>query len=86
MPEISRFLGIVIAMFYSDHAPPHFHARYGEHEVTVRIDNGAVDAFRAGLSLSSSSGMLCTARSCATTGNGLEAAGHCRRSSHWSRT
>lgn len=43
MPEISRFLGIVIAMFYSDHAPPHFHARYGEHEVTVRIDDGAVD-------------------------------------------
>ena len=43
MPEISRFLGIVIAMFYSDHAPPHFHARYGDHEVTVRIDDGAVD-------------------------------------------
>lgn len=43
MPEISRFLGIVIAMFYSDHAPPHFHARYGEYEVTVRIDDGAVD-------------------------------------------
>lgn len=43
MPEISRFLGIVVAMFYSDHAPPHFHARYGEHEVTVRIDDGVVD-------------------------------------------
>ena len=43
MPEISRFLGIVIAMFYSDHAPPHFHARYGEHEITVRIEDGAVD-------------------------------------------
>lgn len=43
MPEISRFLGIVIAMFYSDHAPPHFHARYGEHEVTVRIGDGVVD-------------------------------------------
>ena len=40
---MSRFLGIVIAMFYSDHAPPHFHARYGDHEVTVRIDDGAVD-------------------------------------------
>lgn len=43
MPEISRFLGIVIAMFYSDHAPPHFHARYGAHEVIVRIADGAVD-------------------------------------------
>ncbi len=32
MPEISRFLGIAIAIFYDDHPPPHFHARYGEHE------------------------------------------------------
>jgi hypothetical protein len=29
MPEISRFLGIVIAMYYKDHPPPHFHAKYG---------------------------------------------------------
>lgn len=29
MPEISRFLGIVIAMYYEEHAPPHFHAKYG---------------------------------------------------------
>ena len=32
MPEISRFFGIVIRMFYNDHQPPHFHAEYGEHE------------------------------------------------------
>jgi hypothetical protein len=32
MPEISRFLGIVIRMYYRDHAPPHFHAEYAEHE------------------------------------------------------
>ncbi len=31
MPEISRFLGIVIAMYYNDHGPPHFHAKYGEY-------------------------------------------------------
>ena len=43
MPEISRFLGIVIAMFYRDHGPAHFHAWYGEHEVTVRIDDGFVE-------------------------------------------
>lgn len=43
MPEISRFLGIVITMYYNDHSPPHFHARYGEHEVTVLIDNGAAE-------------------------------------------
>jgi hypothetical protein len=42
MPEISRFFGIVIAMYYREHAPPHFHARYGGHEVTVRIRDGAV--------------------------------------------
>lgn len=28
MPEISRFYGIVIIMYYNDHAPPHFHAKY----------------------------------------------------------
>ena len=43
MPEISRFLGIVIAMYYRDHAPPHFHAVYGEHEVTVEIASGVVN-------------------------------------------
>ena len=42
MPEISRFLGIVIALFYRDHAPPHFHAMYGEFEVTVEIESGVV--------------------------------------------
>ena len=38
MPEISRFYGIVIAMFYNDHNPPHFHAYYGSHSAQVRID------------------------------------------------
>ena len=42
MPEISRFLGIVIAIYYRDHGPPHFHAVYGEFEVTVTIDEGVV--------------------------------------------
>lgn len=42
MPEISRFLGVVIAMYYNDHAPPHFHARYGGFEITVRISDGVV--------------------------------------------
>lgn len=32
MPEISRFLGIIIRMFVSEHNPPHFHAFYNEHE------------------------------------------------------
>ncbi|MGD8717152.1 MAG: DUF4160 domain-containing protein [Desulfobacterales bacterium] len=32
MPEICRFYGIVIKMFFDDHNPPHFHALYGEFE------------------------------------------------------
>jgi Domain of unknown function (DUF4160)/Protein of unknown function (DUF2442) len=39
MPEISRFYGIIIAMFYDDHNPPHFHARYGGSLVAVEIGN-----------------------------------------------
>jgi hypothetical protein len=42
MPEISRFLGIIIAMFYRDHEPAHFHAIYGEFEITVDIMTGTV--------------------------------------------
>lgn len=37
MPEISRFLGIIITMNYGDHSPPHFHARYGSHKALVAI-------------------------------------------------
>jgi hypothetical protein len=43
MPVISRFLGIVIYMFWNDHAPPHFHAKYGEYEITVEIESGVID-------------------------------------------
>ena len=39
MPEISRFFGIIIAMFYNDHAPLHFHARYGEQRAIIGIDS-----------------------------------------------
>ncbi|MEW6620020.1 MAG: DUF4160 domain-containing protein [bacterium] len=37
MPEISRFYGIIIGMFYDDHNPPHFHARYGKDKAAVEI-------------------------------------------------
>jgi hypothetical protein len=39
MPEISRFYGIIIAMFYGDHNPPHLHARYGKYKVAIRIQD-----------------------------------------------
>lgn len=42
MPVVSRFLGIVIAIQYRDHEPPHFHALYAEHEVLVEIESGRV--------------------------------------------
>jgi hypothetical protein len=40
MPRISTFYGIVVTMYSSDHAPPHFHARYGECEAKIMIDTG----------------------------------------------
>jgi len=43
MPELSRFLGIVIAMYYRDHGPAHFHAIYGEFEITVEIESGRIN-------------------------------------------
>ncbi|NNJ84463.1 MAG: DUF4160 domain-containing protein [Gammaproteobacteria bacterium] len=42
MPEISRFLGIVIRMYIREYAPPHFHAEYQEYEITVEIETGVV--------------------------------------------
>ncbi len=37
MPEISRFLGIVIRMFFDDHNPPHFHAEFQEYKAIIDI-------------------------------------------------
>jgi len=42
VPEVSRFLGIVIGMFFNEHGSPHFHAVYGEHKITVEIESGQV--------------------------------------------
>ena len=61
MPTISRFLGIVIAMYWDDHAPPHFHAKYGEYEITVNINTGVVEGnFPSALSSMCLNGMICT--------------------------
>lgn len=40
MPRISAFYGIVIAMYFDDHPPPHFHAKYGGHEAQIEILTG----------------------------------------------
>jgi hypothetical protein len=42
MPEISRFLGIVIRMYIREHYPAHFNAEYGEYEITVDIETGII--------------------------------------------
>jgi hypothetical protein len=42
VPEISRFLGIVIGMFFNQHGLPHFHAVYGKHTITVEIESGKI--------------------------------------------
>jgi len=42
MPEISRFFGIVIKMFFDDHNPPHFHAEYGGDVALIEIRNLSV--------------------------------------------
>ncbi len=42
MPEISRFLGIIIAMYYKDHNPPHFHARYNDYKAIISIKDLSV--------------------------------------------
>ena len=42
MPEVSRFFGIVIRIFFNDHDPPHFHAVYGGEEALIEIESLAV--------------------------------------------
>jgi len=42
MPRISQFYGIAVYMYYRDHAPPHFHAIYGEYEAEVEIASAAL--------------------------------------------
>lgn len=42
MPVISRFFGIIVFMFWREHTPPHFHAKYGDEEAIIEIETGAV--------------------------------------------
>lgn len=39
MPTISAFYGIIIQMYWNDHAPPHFHAIYGEYQGIIDIQH-----------------------------------------------
>ncbi len=42
MPEISRFYGIIIGMFFNEHNPPHFHVKYEEYKAEITIKDGIV--------------------------------------------
>ena len=42
MPEVSRFYGILIAIYFRDHAPPHFHVRYAGQHAEVGIRDGRI--------------------------------------------
>lgn len=42
MPRVAEFYGIAIYMYFADHAPPHFHAIYGQHEAEIEISTGAI--------------------------------------------
>jgi hypothetical protein len=42
MPEISRFLGIIIAMYHNEHNPPHFHVRYNGYKAAISIKDLAL--------------------------------------------
>ncbi len=46
MPEVSRFYGIVIKIYFDDHDPAHFHAEYAEDEVVISIEMLTVIAGR----------------------------------------
>jgi hypothetical protein len=41
MPEISRFFGMVVQMYYNDHEPPHFHVRYAGQKAIIAIETSA---------------------------------------------
>ena len=43
MPEISRFYGIIIKMYFNDHNPPHFHAEYQGYKAIISIEDGIVE-------------------------------------------
>jgi len=46
MPQISRFFGITISMYYRDHNPPHFHAEYNWEEVAINIENFGISEWK----------------------------------------
>ena len=42
MPRLSEFYGIAIYMYHREHGVPHFHAVYGDHEISVEVETGRI--------------------------------------------
>lgn len=81
MPEVSRFFGIVIGMFYKEHGVPHFHAVYGEHEISVEIESDLFTAdSRRVRNAWSLNGQPCTGQNCSRIGRTRATASRCLRS------
>lgn len=43
MPIVSQFLGIIITMYWNEHQPAHFHAKYGEYKIIICIESGVIE-------------------------------------------
>ena len=72
MPRLSEFYGIVIYMYWKDHAPPHFHAIYSGEEALIRIEDGDfIEGHlpRTARKLVLEFGASSTSTSCAPTGS-----------------
>ena len=86
VPEISRFLGIVIGMFYREHGVPHFHAVYGEHKITVETNRALFEVrFRPERSALYLNGLSFTSQNCWQTGSGRVSAIRSSESNRWSK-
>ena len=87
MPAVSRFFGITISMYFQDHAPPHFHARYGECEAALSVQSARV--LKGHLPRRAAAlvreWLRCIARSWRWTGRALRNGSLCSRSHRWSR-
>jgi hypothetical protein len=44
MPELARFFGLIITMYWNDHPPPHFHVRYGSQRALIDIETLSIIA------------------------------------------
>ena len=76
MPELSRFLGIIITMYFREHGPPHFHARQGDFRAAFAIEGLEIVEGRLPRRVTALvlEGRLSTARTCSTTGAGHRSA------------